>query len=125
MEPASLQAEFNLFPNNQIVVSTEEWREIPEFPAYQVSSLGRFRNARSNLLLTGTVAHNGYIHIGFIRNGTQVWKLAHRVVASSFLEKPSPKHDIVNHRNRIRSDNRISNLEWATRSHNAKHWRRN
>ena len=94
-----------------------------EFPGYQCSTLGRFRNLRTGRILKGTVAHNGYVHIGFAKDGRQIWKLAHRMVAQTFLSKPDVDAElIVNHLNRNRADNRSCNLEWVTRSENAKHW---
>jgi hypothetical protein len=49
----------------------------------------------------------------------------HRLVASHFLTKPSPKHQ-VNHRNGVRIDNRLENLEYLTSGENTLHgWRVN
>ena len=67
------------------------------------------------------MAHNGYLHIGFMKNGRQITKLSHRIIAETFLAKPSDKHEVVNHKDRNRSNNRVDNLEWSTRSHNSKH----
>ena len=107
--------------DNSTTVTTEEWRIAPGFPRYEVSNMGRFRNTATGKYLTGSVANNGYIHIGLVTSGKQIFKLAHRLVAEAFLEQPSPKHSDVNHKNKVRSDNRDSNLEWSTRSHNSKH----
>ena len=100
---------------------SETWLTVVGFPRYEVSSLGRFRNRATGRLLGGSLAHNGYLHIGLTTNGTQITKLAHRLIAETFLTKPSSNHNDVNHRNKIRNDNRVVNLEWLTRSDNSRH----
>ena len=114
-----MQLEFLTAPPAQI--TSESWLTVVGFPRYEVSSLGRFRNKATGYYLGGTTVHNGYLHIGLIRDGRQITKLAHRLVAETFLTKPSPLHNDVNHRNKVRTDNRSENLEWLTRSANSKH----
>jgi len=116
-----MQTEFTLFDEAHVIATAEEWKEVVGFPGYEVSTMGRFRSKTSGKYLSGTLAHNGYQHIGLFTGGKQVWKLCHRLVAETFLEVPSKEHCVVNHRNKQRNDNRLSNLEWATRSWNAKH----
>jgi len=96
----------------------EEWRLIEWALGYEVSSLGGFRHCVRGTL-NGTVANNGYRHVGFIVDGGQLIRLAHRVVAETFLPNPR-RHPVVNHKNGDRIDNRVANLEWASRSHNSK-----
>jgi hypothetical protein len=103
------------------LVTSESWLTVSGFPRYEVSSLGRFRNKATGQYLGGSTVHNGYLHIGLIRDGRQITKLAHRLVAETFLVKPSPLHNDVNHQNKVRTDNRVQNLEWMTRSANSKH----
>jgi hypothetical protein len=47
-------------------------------------------------------------------------QLIHRLVAKAFIPNPNNKLEI-NHKNSIRDDNRVDNLEWATRSENNQH----
>jgi len=47
-------------------------------------------------------------------------KLVHRLIAETFISNSENKLE-VNHKNSIRNDNRVENLEWATRSENNQH----
>jgi len=107
--------------SSSTVITEEEWKNVPNFEAYEVSSMGRFRRKKDCRYLSGTCSHNGYLHVGFTSKGKQYFKLAHRIVAEAFLVPTSPNHCVVNHINYVRNDNRVSNLEWSTRSWNSKH----
>ena len=57
----------------------------------------------------------GYACIKLNRNKVE----KHRVIALQWIENDDPENKIhVDHINRIRSDNRIENLRWVTRSEN-------
>lgn len=113
-----------LLPDDAPRYATEHWRSVDAFEHYEVSSNGRFRDSRGRML-TGSKNHNGYIHIGFTKNGKQHIFLAHRIVAQAFVPKPqTAQYLIVNHKDRNKHNNCADNLEWATVAANTLHWRR-
>lgn len=45
----------------------------------------------------------------------------HRLLCLTFIDKPSPKHTWVNHKDGNKINNNIDNIEWTTVSQNIKH----
>jgi len=60
---------------------------------------------------------DGYMRLRFNVNGKLVSRSAHRITATTFLPNPDNLPQ-VNHRNCIRTDNRVENLEWVTLKEN-------
>ena len=93
----------------------ERWANIYD-GRYQVSSHGRIKSfaQRKPRIMRLQSCTNGYVQVrlttfdGVCRNVS-----VHRLVAETFL--PNPKHlPEVNHLDRVRTNNRITNLEWAS-----------
>lgn len=59
----------------------------------------------------------GYHTVRLIKDGASKTYKVHRLVAQAFIPNPDGKKE-VNHLNAIRNDNRLENLEWATRQEN-------
>lgn len=88
-----------------------EWRPIVDYPEYEVSNGGSVRHGE-RVLKPGR--GNGYSIVQLGRNNK---KYVHRLVASAFIPNPDGKRE-VDHINRIKTDNRVENLRWATKSEN-------
>lgn len=70
-------------------------------------------------IITGQIDTHGY-HIVHLYINKNVSKKVHRLVAEHFLPGPSDQL-VVNHKNGMKTDNRVENLEWVTSSYNNKH----
>lgn len=105
----------------------EEWRDIDGYVGlYQVSNLGRVRSLdridsmgrlRQGQILKITDNAKGYKKVMLCKDGKHINKYVHRLVAQAFI----PNHNNlteVNHKNEIKSDNRVENLEWTTHRDN-------
>lgn len=99
----------------------EEWKDIEGFEGrYMIS-----RNGEVHSLLRGrrlkTNKDGRYERVGLRdKDGNKSTASVHRLVAKAFIPNPLNKAE-VNHINGIKQDNRVENLEWATRSENAQH----
>ncbi len=74
-----------------------------------------------NLLVNGksrklTIHHTGYLRVTINKKYYSI----HRLVAEKYIPNPNNKPQ-VNHINGIKTDNRVENLEWVTRSENQIH----
>lgn len=111
----------------------EIWKTIPSYEGYyQVSNKGRVRSIdrkaknRSGFrlvkskIIKPTNNGTGYLIVGLSKESKRCNFLIHRLVALCFIDKPVDKN-IINHINGIKTDNRVSNLEWCNQMENIRH----
>lgn len=80
---------------------------------YEITDDGRLFSCRSNKYLSPDKDKYGYVYYVVSINNVRMTLKAHRLVAYAFIPNPQNK-PTINHKNGIRSDNRVENLEWAT-----------
>jgi hypothetical protein len=97
----------------------EEWKQINNFPNYEVSTLGNVRNNKTGRMLKLT-CKGGYLFTGLSQNSIGKTCPVHRLVALAFIDNPENKPQ-VNHKDKNRSNNNVNNLEWSTASENNIH----
>lgn len=101
-------------------MSDEIWKNINGYEGlYLVSSYGRVKSINNDIILKPIVQSNGYCHVG-LHNGSPRQFRLHRIVAENFIPNPEKKQQ-VNHKNGIKTDNRVINLEWCTPKENINH----
>ena len=100
----------------------EEWKRIDGFKKdYYVSSLGRIRNSKNQILKPHRWYE--YLEIQLCENGKKKHYKVHRLVAEAFIPNPEHKPQI-NHIDGLTMHNEVSNLEWVTNAENIEHRRR-
>lgn len=118
----------------------EIWKDIKGFEGcYQISNLGNVRgldrivlNSKNiEIKIKGKVLKqksdkDGYklVNLNVTGKGKITFKI-HRLVALHFIENDCKEKTQVNHKNLIKNDNRVENLEWVTQTENQRHARRN
>jgi len=104
------------------IIETFGARQIKKFGAYFVCPNGDIFSTlnRRLLKLSPGTKPSGYKFVGLHNAEGVSYFHVHRLVAAAFIQNPNQLPE-VNHKNGNKADNSVCNLEWVTRSQNAKH----
>ena len=95
-------------------------RYVENYPNYKVSTTGEVWSCKYHKFLKFSFDRRGYARVKLYNESSKCTVLVHRLVGIAFIPNPSGKRTI-NHKDGVKSNNNVSNLEWATDSENAIH----
>lgn len=102
------------------------WVDIAEYEnIYQISNYGqikrfnRDKRYKSFKILKQNINSSGYFVIDLYKNNKRKTYTVHKLILTTFVG-PCPFGMECRHLNGIRTDNRLCNLKWGTRSENVK-----
>lgn len=104
----------------------EIWKQVKDYPDYEVSNLGRVRRTwrKKEWLMSIQPHFMGYRIIKLTRNKNRKNFFVHRLVAMTFIED-FDKYPVVNHKDLDKTNNTLQNLELVTYSENTQHYYNN
>ena len=99
---------------------TENWKAVAGYEGlYEVSDMGRVKslwNGKEKILKPQKNTR-GYLHVDLYKDGKKKTLNVHRLVAEAFISNPN-NLDTVNHRDEVKTNNTVDNLEWMSREDN-------
>ena len=99
----------------------EIWKDIYGFEGlYQISNYGRVKGLVTNKILKPNDNGNGYLYVMLTKNNKPYMKKVARLVAQHFLRNPKKLKE-VNHIDKNKHNNIVSNLEWISRKDNVRY----
>ena len=102
------------------------WKDIPGYEGlYKVSNTGKIFSVVTNRELSVIQKKDGYTCISLCdKDHNKKQYRIHQLVAKTFIPNPN-NLPMINHKNEIKNDNRVENLEWCNNFYNSNYGNRN
>lgn len=100
---------------------------------YEVSNTGLVRSQERKVpvknflriyksrILKPSKSRKGYLRVALYKDGVQNVVEVHRLVALAFIENGDATKNQVNHKDGMKENNNVYNLEWVTPKENTRH----
>ena len=113
----------------------EQWKPVVSYEGlYEVSDQGSVRSLdrivkhgrngqrlRAGAEKKQVSVKDGYLAVSLCKDGVEKQRKVHILVAEAFLDERPQWSTMVNHKNKVVTDNSVSNLEWSNNGHNKRH----
>lgn len=108
-------------------LQNEEWKIIDGFDGmYLISNYGRLKSlkGKEERILKPNNTKYGYQQVQLWKDGNLKTFQVHRLVAMSFIPNPN-NYEQVNHKDEVKTNNHVENLEWCDCKYNCNYGTRN
>lgn len=99
------------------LIDCEIWKHVDGTRNVEVSNFGNVRDAETKRIRYQAKTKKGYKTVSFKEDGKRRCMFVHRLVAEAFLDHPEGC-DQVNHKDEVKDNNVVDNLEWCTAKYN-------
>lgn len=104
--------------NDACKEDVEVWLKINDYDNYEISNMGRVMNSKTHRILKSTVDRYGYKKLNLCLSGVSKSRYIHKLVSCAFIPNTDNK-PCVDHIDNDRTNNKLSNLRYATRFENS------
>lgn len=106
-------------PPHKLDIETKDWKVHPKYTNYKISKDGQVYSIKRKIILKQHTKSK-YPKVSLSINGKDKDLFVHRLVAACYIEEGNEK-PTVNHKNGIKTDSNVENLEYATYVENTDH----
>ncbi len=97
----------------------ENFQDINDYPKYMINEEGDIYSKKYKKILKQSLGSNGYYRVKLRKDIKSYSKTIHRLLGLQYLPNPDNK-PCIDHINRNKIDNTLTNLRWATYNENCK-----
>ena len=99
-------------------IKNENWIRCPYYNDYYISDKGRIYGIYKQQLMSYATTYNGYNRVGLVKNGVVKYERVGRLVALAFIGQPPEGKPQLDHIDRNRKNDEVSNLRWVSAKEN-------